>query len=73
MKVLITGGGGFIGSHLVDSQLAQGHRVRTVDLNAERLSHTSGHPNLEKAYSTHFVRKEGPLKQKSAVADGDVT
>jgi nucleoside-diphosphate-sugar epimerase len=47
MNVLITGGGGFIGSHLVDSQLARGHRVRTVDLHAERLSHTAGHPNLE--------------------------
>jgi nucleoside-diphosphate-sugar epimerase len=47
MNVLITGGGGFIGSHLVDSQLAQGHRVRTVDLHVERLAHTAGHPNLE--------------------------
>ena len=26
MKVLITGGGGFIGSHLVDSQLAHGNK-----------------------------------------------
>jgi nucleoside-diphosphate-sugar epimerase len=47
MNVLITGGGGFIGSHLVDSQLAQGQRVRTVDLHAERLAHTADHPNLE--------------------------
>lgn len=47
MRVLITGGGGFIGSHLVDSQLAQGHLVRTVDLHVERLAHTNSHPNLE--------------------------
>jgi len=47
MKVLITGGGGFIGSHLIDSQLAQGHWVRTVDLSLERLAHTINHPNLE--------------------------
>jgi nucleoside-diphosphate-sugar epimerase len=47
MNVLITGGGGFIGSHLVDSQLAQGHRVRTTDLHVERLAHTTGHPNLD--------------------------
>lgn len=46
-KVLITGGGGFIGSHLVDSQLAQGHTVRTVDLHVERLAHTADHPRLE--------------------------
>ncbi len=47
MKVLITGGGGFIGSHLVDSQLAQGHQVRTVDLHVERLAHIADHPRLD--------------------------
>ena len=47
MKVLITGGGGFIGGHLVDSQLRQGHWVRTVDLSLERLTYTINHPNLE--------------------------
>jgi UDP-glucose 4-epimerase len=31
MKVLITGGGGFIGSHLADRLLADGHEVLTVD------------------------------------------
>jgi dTDP-L-rhamnose 4-epimerase len=31
MKVLITGGAGFIGSHLADRLLAKGHRVRTLD------------------------------------------
>jgi UDP-glucose 4-epimerase len=31
MKVLITGGGGFIGSHLADRLLADGHDVLTVD------------------------------------------
>jgi nucleoside-diphosphate-sugar epimerase len=46
-NVLITGGGGFIGSHLVESQLAQGNRVRTVDLNFEKLSTTRNHANLE--------------------------
>ena len=47
MNVLITGGAGFIGSHLVDSQIARGHQVRTVDLHVEQLAHTAGHPNLE--------------------------
>jgi nucleoside-diphosphate-sugar epimerase len=47
MNVLITGGGGFIGSHLVDSQLAQGHWVRSVDLNMAHLKHVADHPNLE--------------------------
>ena len=47
MNALITGGGGFIGSHLVDSQLAQGHRVRTVDLQTERLARVAHHHDLE--------------------------
>src|SRR5579871_5148181 len=31
MRVLITGGAGFIGSHLVDRLLASGHEVRILD------------------------------------------
>ena len=47
MKVLITGAGGFIGSHLVDSQLEQGHEVRAVDLHLDLLHHQSANPHLE--------------------------
>lgn len=47
MNVLITGAGGFIGCHLVESQLSQGHRVRAVDLHVEPLARWSGHPRLE--------------------------
>ena len=31
MKVLITGGAGFIGSHLADRLIAQGHDVCVID------------------------------------------
>lgn len=48
MRVLITGAGGFVGSHLVDSQLAQGQQVRAVDLRLERLAHATNHPALER-------------------------
>jgi nucleoside-diphosphate-sugar epimerase len=46
-RVFVTGGGGFIGSHLVESQLGRGYQVRTIDLNVERLAHVAHHPRLE--------------------------
>jgi nucleoside-diphosphate-sugar epimerase len=48
MRVLVTGGGGFIGCHLVESQLAQGHEVRAADLDLKALEPRSGHPRLER-------------------------
>ena len=46
MRVLVTGGGGFIGSHLVDRCLADGHEVRVLDNFAtgrrENLMHVAG-------------------------------
>ena len=47
MNVLITGAGGFIGSHLVDSQLKRGYHVRGVDLHLDLLRHQIAHPRLE--------------------------
>jgi nucleoside-diphosphate-sugar epimerase len=47
MKVLITGAGGFIGSHLVDSQLDKGNVVRAVDLDVQTLQRVAAHPQLE--------------------------
>ncbi|MFL5704193.1 MAG: SDR family NAD(P)-dependent oxidoreductase, partial [Ktedonobacteraceae bacterium] len=31
MKILVTGGAGFIGSHIVDQLVAAGHEVAVVD------------------------------------------
>jgi nucleoside-diphosphate-sugar epimerase len=47
MRVLITGAGGFIGSHLVDSQLKHGYDVRAVDLHLDLLKHQAAYPCLE--------------------------
>jgi dTDP-L-rhamnose 4-epimerase len=43
VRVLITGGAGFIGSHLADRLLADGHRVRAFD-NLDRQVHRDGEP-----------------------------
>ena len=41
MRVLITGGAGFIGSHLADRLLAEGHEVRALD-SLDRQVHADG-------------------------------
>ena len=44
MKVLVTGGAGLIGSHVVDQLLHSGYDVRVLD-NLEKPNHLHGKPN----------------------------
>jgi UDP-glucose 4-epimerase len=47
MKVLITGGGGFLGSHLGDGLLAAGHEVTALDISPDlKVRHNLGKPGF---------------------------
>ena len=62
MNVLVTGGAGFIGSHLVGTLLSAGHRVRVLDnLSTGKLS------NLGQARAVDMI--EGDIRDRKVVAD----
>ncbi len=67
MRVLITGGAGFLGSHLSDRFLAEGHTVVAMDNlvtgNTDNIAHLAGNPNFLfiKHDVTNYIYVDGPV------------
>jgi len=65
MRVLITGGAGFIGSHLTDRLLADGHEVRILDVLDPQV-----HDGVPEYLSTEAELIVGDVRDHQAVARG---
>lgn len=67
MRVLITGGAGFIGSHLCDRFLREGDRVIAMDNlitgSQDNIAHLAGNRNFEFIYHdvSNFIHVPGPV------------
>lgn len=67
MRILITGGAGFIGSHLADRYLSEGHEVIAMDNlstgSTANIAHLAGHPRFQfiKHDVTHYIYVAGHL------------
>ena len=67
MRVLITGGAGFIGSHLCDYFIEKGHEVVCIDNlltgRIENITHLMGNRNFEFVHYdvTNYIFIDGPL------------
>lgn len=67
MRVLVTGGAGFLGSHLCDRFLAEGHIVIAMDNlitgNTRNIAHLAGHANFSfiRHDVTNYIYINGPI------------
>ncbi len=67
MRVLVTGGAGFLGSHLCDRLLREGHDVVAMDNlitgNTRNISHLVGNPRFKFIHHdvTEYIYIDGPL------------
>jgi len=57
-KILITGGAGFIGSHLVDQLLERGHKVRVIDNLEPQVHGTSGRKPSYLSSGAEFIKAD---------------
>ncbi len=70
MRIFVTGGAGFIGSHLVDRLLEQGHAVTVLDNFDPYYDPRCKHANLEQAARWgEFALHQGDVRDRSAVLD----
>lgn len=71
MNILVTGGAGFIGSHLDDALIARGHQLTIVDNlvlgRKENIEHLIGNPNF------HFIEADllDMLKMRKIFSEGN--
>lgn len=67
MRILVTGGAGFIGSHLCDRLLAEGHEVIAMDNlvtgSTDNIAHLAGHRRFRFIFHdvTNYIYIDGPL------------
>ena len=67
MKVLVTGGAGFVGSHLVDALVAAGHTVRILDNLDPQVHGEAGSPPAYLNTKAEFVK--GDVRDRAVVDD----
>lgn len=65
MNILITGGAGFIGSHLTDELLSKGHSVRIIDI-LKKPVHMKGFPDYLDKSKIDFVY--GDVRDKAVMS-----